>query len=63
MFITTNQLHNNIVNAALRITVLINPSMLPIRYIGIKICVAGSKTVKVSTALAPTRNIVSTNSQ
>ena len=44
-------------------TVLIKPSKLPIRYIGIKISVAGSSTVNVSTALAPTKKIVSTNSQ
>ena len=52
VFIITNQLHNTITNAALRITALTTPSILPTKYIGIKILVAGSNTVYVSTAEA-----------
>ena len=63
LFITTNHAHNTIANAALRITVLITPSILPIKYIGIKIFVAGSKTVNVRTALATINIVVSASSQ
>ena len=63
LFITTNQAHNTIAKAALRITVLITPSILPIKYIGIKTFVAGSNTVNVSTALAAINIVVSAISQ
>jgi hypothetical protein len=63
LFITTNHAHKTIANAALRITVLITPSILPSKYKGIKIFVAGSNTVNVRIALATINNVVSTISQ
>jgi len=62
-FITTNQLHSTIANAAFLITVLTTPSILPIKYNGIKSSVAGSSTVNVSIALAAIKTVVSTISQ
>lgn len=62
-FISTNQAQRTIANAAFLITVLITPSILPIKYKGMKSSVAGSKTVNVSITLALINNIVSTNSQ
>jgi len=59
-FITVNQLHNTITNAALRITALTIPNTDPKKYIGIKIFVAGSKIVNVRIALAVIKNVAST---
>ena len=58
-FIIVNQLHKNITIATLRITELTIPSIEPNKYIGTNIHVAGSNTVYVKTALAPTSNTVS----
>jgi len=56
-----NQQHN--ANAVLlRRHVLNIAQMLPTRYNGTKICVAGSNTVKLSVALAATRITVSNTS-
>ena len=55
-----NQVHNTITNAAFLYTPLIMPSSDPTMYIGTNIFVAGSKTVKVSTALAPIKKTAST---
>ena len=62
-FIVANQAHNTIAKNALRITVLMMPSMLPMKYNGIKISVAGSSTVNVRIALAASSTVVSTISQ
>ena len=43
--------------------VLITASMLPTRYSGIKIVVAGSRIVKLSTALATIKKDASSSSQ
>ncbi len=61
-FASVNQLHKNITIAAFLITALIIPKKDPIIYSGTNIHIAGSKTVYVKTALAPTNNIHSTNS-
>ena len=63
LFITTNQSVRTIANPARLIQVLITPSILPTKYIGMKILVAGSSTVNVSTALAPISITASTSSQ
>tara|TARA_B100000085_G_C18173265_1_gene362436 strand:+ start:352 stop:555 length:204 start_codon:yes stop_codon:yes gene_type:complete len=55
-----NHPHKTITNAALRITALITPSTDPTKYNGIKILVAGSKTVNVNMALAVIKNVAST---
>ena len=62
-FISVNHEHSNITNAAFLITALITPKIDPIKYIGIKILVAGSNTVKVNTALAEIKKEASTISQ
>ena len=62
-FIIVNQLVRIVANAALRIVVLITPNVLPTKYIGMKILVAGSNTVKVNIALAPPTKNNSKNSQ
>jgi hypothetical protein len=48
--------------AAFLITALIIPKKDPVIYSGTNIHIAGSKTVYVKTALAPTNNTHSTNS-
>tara|TARA_X000000368_G_scaffold367097_1_gene314228 strand:- start:390 stop:569 length:180 start_codon:yes stop_codon:yes gene_type:complete len=58
-----NQEHNTITNAACLITALITPKIDPIKYIGIKILVAGFSTVKVKIALAEIKKRASAISQ
>ena len=62
MFIIVNHPVRTVAKEALRITVLITPNALPIKYIGMNIFVAGSKTVKVNMALAPPTNTASQSS-
>lgn len=61
-FASVNQLHKNITIAAFLITALIIPKKDPTIYNGTNIHIAGSNTVYVKTALAPTNNIHSTTS-
>ena len=58
-FITVNQPHSTITNAAFLIIALIIPKILPIKYNGIKIFVAGASTVYVRIALALIKNVAS----
>ena len=62
-FISVNQLHNTITNAACLITALITPKILPTKYIGMNILVAGSSTVNVNIALAEIKKVASAISQ
>ena len=62
-FITANQVHSTVAIGATLIIVLTIPKQLPTKYIGIKILVAGSNTVKVNTALALISMTVSNSSQ
>tara|TARA_B100001250_G_scaffold129626_1_gene110416 strand:- start:7027 stop:7206 length:180 start_codon:yes stop_codon:yes gene_type:complete len=58
-----NHAHSTIAKNALRITVLIIPSIEPARYNGMNISVAGSSIVNESIAEAVNSNTVSTISQ
>ena len=62
-FIIANQVHSMVAIGATLIIVLTIPKQLPTKYIGIKILVAGSNTVKVNTALALISISVSKSSQ
>ncbi len=62
-FIVVNHAHSTITNAAFLIIALIIPNILPTKYSGIKILVAGFNTVYVSTALALINNVASAISQ
>ena len=62
-FIMANQVHSMVAIGATLIIVLTIPKQLPTKYIGIKILVAGSNTVKVNTALALISISVSKSSQ
>jgi hypothetical protein len=61
-FIKLNHIPNTIKDTAFRIIALIIPMAEPIKYIGIKILVAGSNTVYVRTILAAIRNVICINS-
>jgi hypothetical protein len=63
VFIIVNQLQRSKTNAAPLITALTIPSILPTRYNGTKIVVAGSNIVKLKIALALIKNTASTISQ
>ena len=58
-----NQVHSIVAIGATRIIVLTIPKQLPTKYIGMNMVVAGSNTVKVSTALAAINMLVSASSQ
>ena len=58
-----NHIQRRVANAALRIMVLITPIILPTKYKGMNIFVAGSSTVKVNIALALINKVASTTSQ
>ena len=62
-FIIANQVHSMVAIGATLIIVLTIPKQLPTKYVGIKIRVAGSNTVKVNTALALISITVSKSSQ
>tara|TARA_Y200000002_G_scaffold282044_1_gene236121 strand:- start:2774 stop:2968 length:195 start_codon:yes stop_codon:yes gene_type:complete len=63
VFIKVNQEHKITTNAACLITPLITPKIDPIKYIGIKILVAGFNTVNVNIALAEIKKLASAISQ
>ena len=63
LFIMTNHAQSTMAKNALRITVLITPSIDPARYNGMNISVAGSSTVNVRIAEAVNSNSVAAISQ